>query len=275
MTMLDVGQGESIFLAFPDGQTMLVDGGGQPDFGDPNGPPSRREPLDIGEVVVSPYLWSRSIQRLDILAVTHADADHLAGVPALLRNFAVNELWLGDGNLDPEYDALARLARARGTFVRRIREGDRLSLGGASLDVLGPSQPPAAKRNNRSLVLCLRYGRQGFLLTGDIEQEREQALLASGELGSCSILKVPHHGSRTSSHALFLRAARPIFAVISAGRDNLYGHPHEDVLARLRQVGARVLRTDREGLISVMTDGYRLTIDTYRSEKRRQALWID
>jgi competence protein ComEC len=264
MSVLDVGQGDSIFVALADGTTLIVDGGGQPDFRHPAGPPSRRQPIDIGEVVVSPYLWSRSIQKLDVVAVTHPDQDHLGGIPALLRNFPVGELWLGESTFEPEYRAIEEQARARGTRVRRIREGQSFSFGEAQIDALGPSQPLPKGRNNQSLILRLRFGEQRFLLTGDIEQGRERALVASGALQPGGILKVAHHGSRSSSHAAFLQTVRPVFAVISAGSANSYGHPHEKVLARLAETHATVLRTDQEGVVSITTDGRRVFVDTFR-----------
>jgi competence protein ComEC len=264
MSLLDVGQGESIFLALPGGETMLVDGGGQPDFRDPTDPPSRRHPIDIGEAVVSPYLWSRSLKKLDIVAVTHADQDHVGGIPALLRNFAVAELWLGERTFEPEYRELERQARARGTRVRYVSEGQAYVFGEVQIEVLGPSQRPSQRRNDESVVLCLRFGEQRFLLTGDIERDRENRLVASGALRPGGILKVAHHGSRSSSGEAFLRTVQPVFAVISAGADNFYGHPSRVVLERLSQARATVLRTDQEGLISVTSDGHRLTIDTFR-----------
>jgi competence protein ComEC len=264
MSAIDVGQGDSIFLAFPAGQTMIVDGGGQPDFRDPTDPPSRLEPIDIGEAVVSPYLWSRSVKKLDVVAVTHADQDHLGGIPALLRNFAVSELWLGERTFGPEYRGIEELAQARGTKVRHLREGQSYCFGEVQIEVLGPSQPPPKNRNDQSLILGLRFGKQRFLLTGDIEQDREQALVVSGLLHPSGILKVAHHGSRSSSDPAFLQMVRPVFAVISAGPDNFYGHPHEATLERLAQAHATVLRTDQEGLISITTDGRRLSADTFR-----------
>jgi competence protein ComEC len=271
LSILDVGQGDSIFVAFPGGQTMIVDGGGQPDFRDPADPPTRLRPIDIGELVVSPYLWSRSVKRLDVVAVTHADEDHLGGIPALLRNFEVGELWLGEATFAAEYGGIVNLARARGTSLRLIHEGQSEALGGAHIEILGPSLPPAERRNDQSLVLCLRFGQQNFLLTGDIEQGRENTLAASGWLRPSSFLKVAHHGSRSSSQPEFLRQVRPLFAIISAGSDNFYGHPHPAVIQRLAEAQATVLRTDEEGLISVATDGRRLFVDTFRRRSLRGA----
>jgi competence protein ComEC len=269
MSVLDVGQGESIFVALPSGQTLLVDGGGQPDFRDPGDPPTRRQPIDVGEAVVSTYLWSRSIKKLDVVAVTHADEDHLGGVPAVLRNFQVGELWLGERAFGSEYRAIAALAASRGTAVRVVGEGHSHAFGAALVEALGPSWPPAQIRNNQSLVLSVRYGNNRFLLTGDIEQGRERELVEQGLLRPSGVLKVAHHGSRSSSTEAFLGEVQPVFAVISAGAGNFYGHPHQAVLERLARARATILRTDQEGLISITTDGQRLSIATFRRRNPR------
>jgi competence protein ComEC len=266
MSVLDVGQGDSIFVALPAGQTLVVDGGGQPDFRDPEDPPSRHQPIDIGEAVISPYLWSRSVKKLDVVAVTHAHEDHLGGIPALLRNFDVGELWLGEGTVGPEYRAITELARGRGTAIRFIHEGESFAFGAAQVEVLGPSRTPPESLNDQSMVLCLRYGKYRFLLTGDIEEDRERELAGLGLLRPSGILKVAHHGSRSSSHEEFLREVQPVFAVISAGADNFYGHPHKAVLDRLTRARATILRTDQDGLISITTDGHRLSTDTFRRQ---------
>ena len=264
LTALDVGQGESLFLALPDGRIVLVDGGGLPDFGG-----SIRRTLDIGETVVSPYLWSRSIRRLDVLAVSHPDADHFAGVPALLRNFEVGEMWVAAEPSAEDYADIRSLLRRRGTRLVTLRQGEVKRLGQVDFEVLGPASVPQRKwsRNDQSLVLRARYGRHSFLLTGDIEERAELHLVERGLLPGDVVLKVAHHGSKTSSHESFLERVRPSFAVISAGFRSPFGHPHASVLKRLTQSGATILRTDREGAISISTDGRRLFLNTYRREQ--------
>jgi competence protein ComEC len=264
LTAIDVGQGESLFLGLPDGRTMLVDGGGLPSYGG-----SIRSRFDIGESVVSPYLWSRSIRRLDVIAVTHADNDHIGGVPALLENFDVGELWLAAGPDDERMLPLLEAARGRGVPVRRFQGGDCETLGAVAIEVLSPVVEASIgnRKNDDSLVLRASYGNQSFLLTGDIEKRAEQVLLAGPLLGPQTVLKLAHHGSRTSTSPQFLDRVQPAFAIVSSGYRNSYGHPHPDVVRRLNRRGVNVLRTDQDGLVSVATDGERIFVSTFRWER--------
>jgi len=267
MTALDVGQGESLFLAFPGGRTMVIDGGGFPVFGS-----ERPPPIDIGEAVVSPYLWSRSVQRIDVLAVTHPDFDHLGGVPALLENFEVGELWLAEDARVSAYRPLIAQARGEGVRVVRLARGDRRRIGEVTIGVLSPPVRGVNgfSRNDRSMVLRASYGLRSLLLTADIEQAGEKALLAKGLAAPAQVLKVAHHGSDSSTGRAFLHRVRPLFAVVSAGYDNFYGHPDPSVLARLRNAGVRILRTDRDGRVTIATDGRRWRISTYRQRRREE-----
>ena len=262
MTVVDVGQGDSILLAFPDGKLMLVDGGGIPTFG-------RRAPsqMDIGEDVVSPYLWDRSIARIDVMVCTHAHADHIGGLPALLANFHAKELWTGANSENPAWDALRERARRDGVRIVPLHRGQRFNYGGAELEVLAPSLdyvPKEAPHNNDSLAFRVTFGRHSFLLSGDIERQIEAELIAEGLVRKTDVLKVPHHGSKTSSTAAFLDLLRPAFAVMSAGFENSYGHPHAEVLERYEERQACVLRTDLDGLVTVRSDGRRLRMDMGR-----------
>ena len=241
---------------------MLLDGGGISTFGG-----GATQAPDIGEEVVSPYLWSRSIRSLDVVAISHAHYDHIGGIPALLENFRVRELWVGTNPPSPEYNRLLDTARRRGVRVVRLSRGDLRSLGGVTFQVLGPPPdyvPPKSPSNDDSLVLLARFGERRFLLTGDIEWRSERRLVEDGVLPSVDVLKVPHHGSRTSSTDFLLAAAKPWLALISAGFDNPYGHPHPDVVKRLAGGRMEILRTDRDGLITVSTDGRRVQVWCYR-----------
>ncbi len=261
LTAIDVGHGDALLVALPRGGFVLVDTGGLPMLR--NG---RRPRLDIGEEVVSTYLWTRSIRRLEAIAVTHADDDHAGGLAALLDNFVVGELWTGVMPRQGEWAALEQAAASRGIPIRRPVQGEILERGGARFEVVWPppGMPEPSERdfNNGSLTLRLTYGKRAFLLAGDLERQAEQALAASVLPIQADVLKVAHHGSRTSSTAALLEAVRPSLALISTGYRSIYGHPHPEVLSRLRERGTAVLRTDLHGLLTVRTDGQSLAIDT-------------
>jgi competence protein ComEC len=260
MTAIDVGQGDSIFVAFPDGTRMLVDGGGIPAFGH-----QTRSQLDIGEDVVAPYLWDRGIRNLDVVVLSHAHEDHIGGLPALVGDFHPKELWTGATPDSPTWRTLRAKAAAIGVKIVPMHFPRRFAFGGADIEVLAPPPdyvPRDIPRNDDSLVLRVSYGRNGFLLSGDAERPIEREMLAEGEIRRTDVLKVAHHGSRTSSTEDFLSAVEPVFAVISVGLDNSYGHPNRDVVERLRQHRAVVYRTDQDGLITVRSDGHRLRVET-------------
>ncbi len=253
LTAIDVGQGDSLLAVFPEGATMLIDGGGRPDFRIDNRAVASESGLDIGEEVVSPYLWSRGMTRLDIVVATHADADHTGGLAAILRDFRPRELWVG---VHPP-EALMAQAKELGIEVRRRVAGAPEEFSGGTVQVLAPMEGFAFAKpgNNDSLVLRLSLGERSFLLTGDVEDVMERRLVSSGEIRHADVLKVAHHGSKTSTTETFLSAVSPSIAMISAGYANSYGHPHPDVLTRLEAHHVPVLRTDAGGMASVFTDG--------------------
>jgi competence protein ComEC len=227
VVVLDVGQGDAIVVEGPDGRAVLVDAG--------SGGPYR---LDAGERVVAPFLWNRGHLRLAGTVTTHPDSDHAGGMGAIHRLFPVGERW----------------------DVRRPL-GEPLALGGAIVTPLGGGGPAAGvSDNDRALVLRVDYGLASFLLASDIEVAAERRLAASGAVLAATVLKVPHHGARTSTSPLLAAAVRPSVAVVSVGARNAYGHPDPDVLARLAAAGARIFRTDRDGAVVLETDGRVLEI---------------
>ena len=261
VTALDVGQGDSLFVVFPAGHTMLLDGGGTPgaeQYGE------MRAGLDIGEEVVSPYLWTRGMKRIDVVALTHAHQDHLGGLHAVLENFRVGALWISRDAVSPTLDELEELARAKSIPVIHEHIGEKFDWDGVKGQVLWPLVSDADEagqpKNNDSLVIRLEFANETLLLPGDIERQAEHALVSSGVPLRADLLKVAHHGSKTSTTEEFLQQVAPRVAVISAGEANPYGHPHPDVLARLAAAGVRVLRTDRDGAVTVSTDGKSLGV---------------
>lgn len=257
---IDVGQGDSLLLISPEGRTMLVDGGG---FG--GGPRQSAPEFDIGEEVVSPVLWSRGIRHLDVVALSHAHSDHMGGLPAVLRNFKPDELWVGNNPPVAAYGALLEEARGLGTRVRSLRAGDTAALGSVEVNVLAPLasyKPGAEPANNDSLVLHLSFGKAGVLLEGDAEEPIENAMLAEQGLAS-TLLKVGHHGSNTSTRPEFLARVAPQWAVISCGLRNHYGHPRPEVLSALQVAHVRTLSTDINGATCFELDGNKVKASAF------------
>jgi competence protein ComEC len=267
LTVLDVGQGDSLFLSLPRGRTMLVDAGGELGSFHSGG---MRSGIDVGEDVVSPYLWSRGLKQIDVVALTHAHEDHLGGLTAIFENFRVGEFWVGRDIQSAAYRQVLATARAHGVLIRHLKQGDSFSEDGVSGNVLWPddlSEGLSAK-NDDSLVMRLTDGAESFLLAGDIERPSERKILAEEQTVGVNFLKVAHHGSKTSTTDPFLSAAHPAFAAISVGRDNIFGHPSPEVTDRLEAAGVRVYRTDRDGAITASTDGSALSVSTFLHAQR-------
>jgi len=262
VTVLDVGQGDSLFVTFPGGRTMLVDAGGALGSFHAGG---MRSGLDIGEDVVSPYLWSRGLKQIEVVALTHAHQDHIGGLPAVLENFRVQELWVGRDIETAIFQQVLAIARQRGVRVIHMKEGDSFDRGTVSGNILWPEDiaENQTAKNDDSLVMRLTDGSQSILLPGDIERPSERRILAENEAVGANFLKVAHHGSKTSTIEPFLSSSHPAFAAISAGRDNSFGHPSPEVVERLQAAGVRVYRTDRDGAITATTDGQSLTVSTF------------
>ena len=269
---LDVGQGDAALITFPNGETMLVDGGGTINYG--NSPTHDTEESEafepdvprIGEAVVSEFLWEKGYSKIDYILATHSDIDHIQGLIDVARNFAVKTAYFGRTPAnDPEFAELSQVLEERSIPFLEIERGDALMIGGARIDVLNPLDADSTETisdNNRSVVLRVTFGGRNFLLTGDIEREAELALLHENELLEADVVKVPHHGSRTSSTTGFVDATQADYAIISVGQKSTFGHPHSEVVERWKSSGARIMTTGNRGMISIITDGNSLTIST-------------
>lgn len=249
VTVLDVGQGDAIVLELPDGKTVLIDGG------------TRQETFDMGRGVVAPYLWDRGIFRLDHVIATHPQLDHAGGLISIVRLFPVARYWdNGVSRQEHFYQDLRRTLRERSVPVTSALEGQTIhDAGDCRLLVLNP--PPltpdrvetaagsGTTLNNRSIVTRLDCGPHSFLFTADVEMETLARLTLHPGTVKTRVLKVPHHGAKSSLHEAWLRRLGPDVAVISVGRRNPYGHPAPPVLEAYRDLGIALYRTDRDGAV--------------------------
>ena len=255
---LDVGQGDSALVTMPDGTTLLVDGGGNPNDA------GRR----IGETVVSEYLWWRGLSQIDYVLATHADADHIDGLNDVLKNFSVRAALIArHPRDDPEFQKFSQTLTETGTKSETIQAGDVIRFGEVEVNVLWPPIGGDTSTNNDSIALRIQFGARSILLTGDIEQATERSLLASQQQLNADVVKVPHHGSKTSSTEGFVLATKPALAIISVGRNSRFGHPHKEVVDRWQANGATVLTTGEHGTITITIDGHDLSLKTFVQPK--------
>jgi competence protein ComEC len=247
VTFLDVGQGDAALVEAPGGPTMIIDGGGSFDGA-----------FDPGERIIEPLLRRRAIDHVDVVALSHPHPDHLNGLQRVLERFRVTRLWTsGDDGHNPDYARLLATAHRRGVDLPAPAP---LALGALAITPLGPwwgdriAAPLGLSVNDASLVLRLDFGGHGLLFPGDLEADGEGELVGRQSVGdrvAADVLKVPHHGSRTSSSPELIAAVAPSLAVISLGWQNRFHFPDAGVLARYAARGTRVLRTDRDGAVTV------------------------
>jgi beta-lactamase superfamily II metal-dependent hydrolase len=248
---ISVGQGDGALVTSPAGKTVLIDGG-------------PRE----GAAGLIAFLRARRVGKIDLILLTHRHDDHFGGLAAVVRTFGA-KMFMDAPFLHPSpaYEALLKTLEANGVLVRNAERGREIDLGGgARMTLLTPPDPPLTGTrsdvNANGVVLRVDYRKVGVLFAADAEAPTEAWLLRTGAPLRAQVLKVAHHGSRYSSTAKFVRAARPSVAVISAGPGNVYHHPDGETLARFERLPARVYRTDLDGTVTMETDGTRIEMRT-------------
>ena len=249
VSFIDVGQGDSILIQTPLGQSMLIDGGerGQ------------------GERLLE-YLRKQGIDKIDIMVGTHPHSDHIGGLIAVLENFRVEKVYLPKvTHTSSTFRDLLTAVKNQGLKVSTAKAGTAIPLEGVDTVFIAPVGDTYGSLNNYSAVVQLAYGNKSFIFCGDAEEESEQDMLSSsqGDL-KAEVLKVGHHGSSTSTSDPFLNAAAPQYAVIMCGTDNDYGNPHKETIEKLNQAGVKIYRTDENGNIVFSSDGNSLKIETFR-----------
>jgi beta-lactamase superfamily II metal-dependent hydrolase len=253
VVFLDVGQGDSILIHAPNGQVMLIDGG---------------RSVSLADSVIIPQLKAWGATQVDVLSPSHPDADHISGLVGVVENFPVKLAALtGQVHATQIYERLLTDIRDKGVKALQVRTGTAIPFDPAlKLEVLNPDDAAVQSddTNNASIVIKLTYGQTSFLFTGDAELPANQAMLQRGADVRATVLKLGHHGSRTSTDESWLQAVQPQLGIISAGAGNSYGHPHPEVITALNKLGIQYILTDEHGTITVTSDGTQLHVTTQK-----------
>jgi len=252
---IDIGQGDSIFIQLPNGQTSLIDGGSK-----------------IYEDTLCDYLTKLGVKKIDYLVATHPHEDHIGGLPKVIKQFDIGKIYMPDKTSNTKiFEELLNEIKSKGLHITVGHGGDKIAEDDEfSYDIFAPNNDDYGEINNYSIVTKIQFKGVSFLFTGDAENISEKEMIDKNYDLKSDILKVGHHGGRTSSTKEFLEEVMPKYAVISAGKDNMYNHPHKETLDRLKAIGAQVYRTDESGTVIVTTDGSNIKISTVKSKSDSQ-----
>lgn len=272
---LDVGQGDSALITMPTGETILVDGGGKSNFNklyvqrdSEEIEPFEPDVQNIGETVVSNFLWEKGYDKVDYLLPTHADTDHIQGLTDVARNFRIKSALVARTPMqDEDFADFYKILEKKRIDLTKIGQGDFLTFGDVKVEILSPIKDENSNanwENNQSIVLLIIYGETKFLLTGDIEKETEKVLLQTPEVMQSNVVKAAHHGSKTSSTQPFIEATKAKLVVISVGKHSQFGHPHEEVVERWQNSGAKLMTTGEKGAVTILSDGKNISLTTFQ-----------
>lgn len=247
---IDVGQGDSQ-LIICEGKSMLIDGGN----------------VEDSSLLVS-YLEELSIDHLDYIVCSHPHEDHVGGLSGPLNVLTVGKVYAPVTTADSDaYNNFLTAVSNQGLSITHPTLGETINLGSSTIQFLGPVTEDTSDINNTSIVLRIVYGDTSFLFTGDAEKESEAWILDQGFTLASTVLKVGHHGSDYSTSYTFLREVMPEYSIISVGKDNIYGHPYENLLSRLNDANSSIIRTDLQGDITIKSDGQNVTITTQKNSQ--------